>query len=259
MLASVSICILFLSIASSEVVKTSNEPFHWSALVYPQINNTALWSCSGAYIGKRQVIVHGLCVQSFYKFRIQLGAYYNYNEEKNQTKLEFIYDRVVRTNIGSKHDSTDNKLTLITLEEDVLLQEAYIKPLALPQEPTLVQLNDAHSTNSTVLVWHQDLDGTIDQQYLHVNVLLFLDCLAVRQEVNVHIEICASGDKVDGKYRYLCPNIGTGPLLVTGSDTDLVWLVGIGIENCVADLPQTFIRINGYWKWINEILSNVDH
>lgn len=245
--------LLFLSIATT-AASSSNEPFHWSALVTPHFDGNGEWNCSGAYIGKRFVITSGVCVQGFSKFRIRLGAYYADHRESNTTRLEFKYDRVIRTNIASKHDSSDNKVTIFVLDEDpALLLNAYIQPISLPPEPTLVQLNDALDTNSSVLVWVQNASGDLVQRSMNMNVLLFIDCVDARPEVNVHVELCAAGDSFDGKYLYLCPHIGFGPLLVSG--TNKLMLIGMGIDNCIEDKPQTFIRINGYWKWINQLLS----
>lgn len=265
MFASVSICIFFLSTASTEVLQTSNEPFHWNALITPMFNNNSFPACSGAFIGKKHVIMSGKCVDGFSKFRIRLGAHYVYHEAQNQTKIDFAYDLVVRTNIGSKHVSADRKLTIIRLDQHVAPSvKDYVQPIALPPKPTLMQLNDALGTNSTVLALYEDSDGTVDQRQLRMNVLLFTECVSVRTGVNIHVELCAAGDKVDGKYLNLCLNTdpnngrGYGPLLVSGNDNDRVSLIGIGLENCVDDKPQIFVRINGYWTWIDQVQSYVD-
>lgn len=254
--ASIFIGILLLSTAIADQLTPSNEPLHWMALISPEFNNTEGWNCTGAYIANRYVLTSGTCVQNYTKFRIRLGAYYVYyhHENKNISKLEFIYDRILRTNIAYKHDSSDKKLTILLLEDDEPLSlKAYIRPIALPPQPTLVQLNDALDTNSSVVGWGQDTHGNLNQQELNMNVFLFLECLEARQEVNIHIELCAAGDKLNGKYLYFCPRVGFGPLLITKSSTFA--LIGIGIDNCVEDIPQTFIRINGYRKWIDEVLS----
>lgn len=253
--------ILFLTttvrVVRADNRRSSSESFYWSALITPKFNTTGEWNCSGAYIGQRDVITSGVCVQGYSEFRIALGAYTARFPESNVTTVQFKYEFIIDSLSGSKHDSSDKRLTILKLENDPTVSfGAYIQPLTLPPEPTINTLNDALNTynnHALLLVWDQSKDGDLSQPTLDVDVLIYLSCVTLRPEIDVHKEFCAAGQKIDGKYQHLCPRIGFGPLLVTGYNT----LIGIGIDNCVEDKPQTFLRINGYRKWIDEVQWHV--